>query len=168
MSVVPVEEAWKMKYPEQIVFVVSIDGKGRPNVMSAGWFVPLSGYPPLLGIALANERYTRRLIRESGEFVVAFPTDQMAEEVLFCGTHTGSEVDKIEAAGLKTQPGTKTRTPIIKDGLANFECKLVNEVSVGDHTLFVGEILAAHVSQEARPRLFNFGSLQLKGVPPVF
>ena len=168
MIEVPIQKAWKKKYPEQIVFVVSTDQKGRPNIMIAGWFVTLSSDPPLVGVALANKRYTKKLISERREFVIAFPSDQMAQEAVFCGTHSGRDVDKFEATGLKTLPGKKTQIPLIKECVANFECKLVNEFTVGDHVLMVGEILAAYVSKDPKPRLYNFGNHNFKGISPEY
>jgi flavin reductase (DIM6/NTAB) family NADH-FMN oxidoreductase RutF len=164
MLEVPLNQAWKNKYPEQIVFVVSLDQQGRPNIMVAGWFVPLSGEPPLIGVSLAEERYSLQLVLETKEFVIAFPSEDMAQEVLVCGTKSGRDIDKLKETNLKKLPARKVKVPLIDGCVVNFECRLVEDLPVGDHVLLVGEILTAHISEQDKRRLYNFGNLQFKGI----
>ena len=165
MKEIPIDEAWKRKYPEQIVFVVSINSKGDFNIMPAGWFTPVSGDPPLVGVSIARERHTRMLVSETKEFVIAFPDEAMKKEVLFCGTHSGNNVDKFKETGLVILPSKKVKPPLIDGCVLNFECKLLQEIPAGGNVLFIGEILAAHVSGEEKNRLYNFGNLSFKGIP---
>ena len=164
MKEVPIDEAWKKKYPEQIVFVVSTDAQGRPNVMCAGWFMPVASEPPLVGVSIAKVRHTRKLISETKEFVIAFPAEDMGEEVLFCGTHSGNEVDKFRETDLVKLPSKYVKPPLIDGCVVNFECKLLQEIPTGSHISFIGEIVAAHVQEEDKSRLYNFGNLYLKGI----
>lgn len=165
MKEVSINEAWKRKYPEQIVFVVSIDIQGNPNIMPAGWFTPLSGEPPLVGVSIFKNHYTRRLISETKEFVIAFPSEGMEKEVRFCGTHSGNSVDKFKETGLVTLPSKKVKPPLIEGCVANFECKLVQEIPAGSNVLFIGEVLAAYLFEEEKNRLYNFGNFCFKGIP---
>ena len=79
-------------YPLRTYLVVS--GVERPNVMTADWVVPLSFSPPLLGVAVGHTRYTHRLIRESGEFVIAVPTLELLKDVWIAGTVSGERENK--------------------------------------------------------------------------
>ena len=67
-------------------------------------------------------------------------------------------MDKLVAHGTATQPATKIDCVLLSDAVANFECVLEGEVVTGDHAVFVGRVVAAHVNEdiEAR-RLYNFG-----------
>jgi len=49
---------------------------------------------------------------------------------------------------------------VLKGAVANFECRLVNQMDTGDHTIFVGEVVAAHIEEEAPGRLVNFGDFR--------
>lgn len=126
-------------YPLRTYLVVS--GVERPNVMTADWVVPLSFSPPLLGVAVGHTRYTHRLIRESGEFVIAVPTLELLKDVWIAGTVSGERENKFGRLSLTPVKSEKVKVPSIKECQANLECKLVKEVEVGDHTLFVGEIV---------------------------
>jgi flavin reductase (DIM6/NTAB) family NADH-FMN oxidoreductase RutF len=44
-----------------------------------------------------------------------------------------------------------TGCPILKDALAYMDCKLAATLDTGDHTLFIGEVVAAGVAEEGTP-----------------
>ncbi|WP_202318353.1 flavin reductase family protein [Archaeoglobus neptunius] len=127
-------------YPLRTYLIVS--GVERPNVMTADWVVPLSFTPPMLGVAIGHTRYTHGLIKECGEFVVAVPTIELLREVWIAGTMSGGKSDKMEKLGLTLVESKSVKVPSIRECQANIECRVVKEVDVGDHTLFVGEIVS--------------------------
>jgi flavin reductase (DIM6/NTAB) family NADH-FMN oxidoreductase RutF len=81
----------------------------------------------------------------------------MGPATYYCGTHSGRDGDKIGPSGLKLLPATKIGTPLIEGAVYNLECTLHGELETGDHILFVGEVVAAHLDESAGERLMNFG-----------
>lgn len=160
---VPVEDAWKRKYPERTVLLVSVDRSGRPNIVTLGWNMPTSGKPPMIAVSISPKRYSHKLIRETGEFVVAFPSEGMEDALIFCGTRSGRTVDKFKATGLTPVKAKYVKPPLIAEATVNMECKLAASLETGDHTIFIGEILTAYVSEEDKPVLFNMGERKFKG-----
>ena len=102
----------------------------------------------MMAISVAPPRFTHDLIAGSGEFVLAWPGEDLAEATMYCGTHSGRDVDKFRETGLTPVRGKHVRAPLIKECLANLECRLVNRMTTGDHTVFAGEILAVWVRDE--------------------
>mgnify|MGYP000223934121 FL=1 len=160
---VSVEEAWRRKYPERTVLVVSVDREGRPNIITLGWNMPTSGNPPMVAISIGHGRYSHKLISETREFVVAFPSEGMEDAIMFCGTRSGRDVDKFKATGLTPVKAKYVKPPLIGEATVNMECRVVASLDTGDHTIFVGEILTAYVSEEDKPVLFNMGKNVFKG-----
>ena len=154
---VAANQAFQHKYPEWIDLVVSRSINGQINAMPVGWSMITSGSPLLYAIAIHRRQYTAQLIRETREFVVAAPSTEMAEATLYCGTHSGRDGDKIAPSGLKLAPAAEIETPLLEDAVYNLECKLHSEFETGDHILFVGEIVAAHLDESVGERLMNFG-----------
>jgi flavin reductase (DIM6/NTAB) family NADH-FMN oxidoreductase RutF len=150
-------EAFKHKYPEWIDLVVSRGADGHVNVMPVGWSMIASGSPVLYAVAINAHHHTTGLIRETREFVVAAPTATMGPATHYCGTHSGRAGDKIEPSGLQLVPATAVQVPLLAGALYNLECVLRMEVETGDHITFVGEVVAAHLDEEAGKRLMNFG-----------
>ncbi|MFA5134974.1 MAG: flavin reductase family protein [Patescibacteria group bacterium] len=142
--------------PESCIFVLSVDGKGAPSGMIAGWHMKCSFEPPLYAVALSKEGFTHKLIQQSKEFVVAVANKKLERAVRLFGSIHGNEVDKFRKSKLKTIPARFTRTPLLADATINLECSLAREVDAGDHYIFIGRVEAAHRSRNKKV-LFNTG-----------
>lgn len=152
------ERAIVRKYPEQVVIAVVKDSKGKYNPIALGWSMITSGSPPMMAISVAPGRYSCGAIRAAKEFVVSFPSEAMAKEALFYGTKSGRDTDKLAVCGTRTQPAAEIDCVLLADAVANFECKLAAELVTGDHVLFVGEVVAAHMNEDAaQRRLYTVG-----------
>jgi len=155
--------AYRLLHPRHTVLVTCADKTGKENVITLAWTMPTSIQPPLLVISVRPERYSHRLIEETGEFVVNIPTMEIVKETLYCGRVSGSECDKFEATHLTALPARKVRSPMIKECVAHLECKLVQTITTGDHTLFVGQILTAYVNEGIFTKTFKVTKIK-----PVF
>ncbi len=157
MREVSADEAWLRKYPERTVLAASVDSKGQANLIALGWNMPTSHSPPIAAISIGITRYSHQLVHESQEFVLVFPSFEMRDQVMYCGTHSGRAVDKFQQTGLTPVPAKYVQPPLVKEAVVNMECRVIGELRTGDHTLFAGEILTAYISDEVRQVLFNMG-----------
>ena len=162
-----IEQALERKFPEWIVFVVAVDKAGRPNLMPAGWCMQVSHKPPMVAVSIAPQRYTHGLIEQSGEFVVAWPGEGQQQLISFAGSTSGRDVDKFAEAKLKTAPPAVTKVPLLEGCGLCLECKVTNAVPAGDHTIFVGEVVAAHVSERPIANIINFGQERFAPAKPA-
>jgi len=152
-----IKEAVARKYPEGVVFVSTISKEGKANVMPAGWCMFTSIEPLLIAVSVGKERYTHGLILETGEFVLAYPSFEMAGDVRITGTRSGRDTDKLAACHFKLIPAVEVKARLIEGAVANLECRLHSYHPTGDHTIFVGQIVAGHVGGPPDSRLMNFG-----------
>lgn len=130
------------------VVLVTSERKGQPNVMAAAWQTPVSGEPPLVALSISPERYSHRLIMDSGQLVVNVPPRELVREVYYCGSVSGKDTDKFAETGLiPTVPG-KVRPPHIKECIAHLECEVQQSLEVGDHILFIARVVLAVVEKE--------------------
>ena len=137
-------------YPSPVGLIVSVDKNGKPNVMTAGEVFNIGLKEPcIIGTALRKATYTHSLIVESREFTVNFATSAILDKADRVGTTTGRDgLDKFAEYGLTPVPSTEIMPPIIKECPVNLECKLLNVSKVGDHDLFLGEVMAMHVDSD--------------------
>ena len=141
-------------YPSPASLVTSVDADGRANIITLGETFNLSiRSPVIVGIAIAPARYSHQLIREQGEFVVNLPPASLLAKVMRCGSMSGRDHDKFAEVGLTPLPATHLRAPLIAECPVNIECRLLSVQTIGDHDLFLGEVLEHHVS----PDLLNDG-----------
>jgi flavin reductase (DIM6/NTAB) family NADH-FMN oxidoreductase RutF len=88
------------------------------------------------------------LIEESGEFVINTPPIAIEEQMHYCGTESGRRVDKFAETGLTPIPSLKVGPPRIKECFGHLECKVVQKHACGDHTLYVGEVVATSADED--------------------
>ena len=135
--------------PERIVWAVAEHG-GQRSICPIGWKMNTSARPHMMAISISPARFTHELIAASGEFVLAWPGEDLADATLLCGTTSGRSIDKFAEAGLTAMPASLVQAPLVGECIANLECRLAGKLATGDHTIFAGEILAVWVSE--RPK----------------
>lgn len=154
----PLGEALAGACPGGITIAVAKDAAGKHNPITLGLFMQASGDPPLFAIAVAPERYSFEVIRSSGEFVLSYPSVQMADEALFHGTKSGRDMDKLAECNTRTEPAEKIDSVLLADAMANLECVLAGEFESGDHVIFLGKVVAAHVNVDPNVKwLYGIG-----------
>jgi len=89
----------------------------------------------------------------------------MKEKVLLVGSRSGKDIDKFPEFGLTPLPADVVKPPLINECPINIECKLVDEFDAGDHTLFVGEAVATHLSEIKERLLFDRGGRNFFSIP---
>jgi flavin reductase (DIM6/NTAB) family NADH-FMN oxidoreductase RutF len=146
---IPLGQASRLINQGPVVLLTS-HYKDRDNVMPAAWLTPLSKHPPLLGVAIHRQHFTHELIWRGEQFAINVPGRPLMEAVAKLGTVSGRDVeDKLTWAGLTAEEATAIDVPLIEECLAWIECHVVQAVEVGDHTFFVGQVVAAQAEEEA-------------------
>ncbi|MEM2212695.1 MAG: flavin reductase family protein [Candidatus Nezhaarchaeales archaeon] len=148
--------ATRLLHPRNVVIVTCAGMDGRPNAITLAWVTPTSFNPPMVALSIAPQRYSHRLIEETGEFVVNVPTVELMDQAYLIGSVSGRDTDKLKLTGLTLLPAKTVKPPIVKECIAHLECKTVNKVVTGDHDLFIGVVLAAYVDEDVfKDRLLN-------------
>ncbi|MEW6749587.1 MAG: flavin reductase family protein [Candidatus Latescibacterota bacterium] len=145
--------------PEKAVLVTSVDAQGRANIIAVGWLMRANISPPVYAIGINDRSHSGRNIAATLDFVIGVPGAELARAVMFCGTHTGAEVDKFAACGLTSLPARTVRAPLIGECLANLECRVVGVQHLEDHRVFFGQVQACWVAagREGRHDLLIVG-----------
>jgi len=131
-----------------VVMATCMGEDGKPNIITLGMYMPISLNPPLVCIGVAPQRYSHQLIKETGEFVINTPSITLEDEMHYCGVQSGRRVDKFKETGLTPIPAHKVKPPLIEECFSHLECRVVQEHTCGDHTLFVGEVVETSVDDE--------------------
>jgi len=148
------------------VLLVALDKNGRANPMTIGWGqVGIVWSRPVFTVLVRKSRYTYSCLLEAPDFTVNVPTvGTLSEELLFCGSKSGRDVDKAAACGLTMEQAQEVLTPIVSECQLHYECKVVvrKQLSGADfsspgildeyyqdsdhHMLVIGEIVAAYIA----------------------
>ena len=141
-------DPFRSVYPTPAALVTSVAADGKPNIITLGEVFNVSlRTPPVVGLAIRKATYSHGLIAASREFVVNLPREAILRQTDLCGTRTGRSVDKFALTGLTALPASRVRPPLIEECPVNIECRLLSIHEVGDHDLFLGEVLAVHADE---------------------
>ncbi len=131
------------------VAIVTTSWRGLTNAAPVAWTAPLSMEPPLVGCVIHPHRHTADMIRFSEEFALNIPGPDLLKQTAFLGSQSGLDTNKIEASGLAPFAAQRIGAPLIEGCLAWIECGLRDVIRIGDHTLFVGEVVGVQALDEA-------------------
>jgi flavin reductase (DIM6/NTAB) family NADH-FMN oxidoreductase RutF len=132
------------------VAVVTVELDGQRVGLTVASLVSLSLDPPLVGVAVRRDAALHELLREAGEFAVSMLA--VGQEAL--AQHFARGVPPIalwERIALRGADGP----PQLDGAVAWLRCRTVAEYETGDHTFFVGEVLAAERGPAERPLVFH-------------
>jgi flavin reductase (DIM6/NTAB) family NADH-FMN oxidoreductase RutF len=129
------------------VAVVTLDANGQRLGLTVGSLVALSLEPPLVTIALSRQSAMHELLREAGGFAVSI----LAAGQERLAQHFARGVPPIAMwRGIAVEAGA-SGAPLLDGALGWLECGLRDELPVGTHTLFVGEVLRVELGEDAPP-----------------
>lgn len=133
-------------YPMPCVLVVG-GTTDNADTLAVAWLNIVSSTPPTVAMGLRNSRRTLELIRATGEFTVNVPDTSLAAQVDYCGTTSGRSADKFVDTGLTLSPSAIIDTPIIEQCRFNLECRVTQEVEVGEYVVVLGEVVESHAEE---------------------
>jgi flavin reductase (DIM6/NTAB) family NADH-FMN oxidoreductase RutF len=141
----PVNEIRRFLEPGPIVLVSSAY-RGETNIMTMGWHMVMGFEPSLIGCYIWDQNHSFEMIRKSRECVINIPSYDLAPKVVDIGNTSGRDVEKFARFGLTAAQAEKVKAPLIEECFANFECKVIDTKLITKYSLFVLEVVKAHVA----------------------
>ena len=126
------------------VVLVSSSYKGERDVMTMGWHMMMDY--TRVGCFIWDQNHSFELVRKSRQCVINLPTFDLIDAVIGVGNTHGPQVDKFETFGLTAEKAARVDAPLIAECYANFECELVDRRLINKYSLFVFEVVKAHVA----------------------
>ncbi len=152
-------------YPTPVLIVGTYDVAGKPNVMTAAWGGICCSSPPCVAVSLRKATYTYGNVIKQGGFTINIPSEKHVRYADYFGIVSGRKTDKFAESGLTPVRSTLINAPYIEEFPFALECKLIQQIEIGLHTQFIGEILDIKADEEV---LDEIGVLNIEKVRPFF
>jgi len=135
----------------------------RLNTMTASWgSYGVLWHRPMVYIFIRPERYTYQFVEAEDTFSVAFFGPNYREVLLYCGKHSGRDVDKVATCGFTVATGEsggvffreadlvllcqkRYRTPLEPERMTGFNPDQYYGSHGGLHVMYTGEIVETYM-----------------------
>ena len=125
------------------LYVVTVAHGREEHGMTANWLTQAAFEPPMVAVAVENTSKTIGMIRDSHHFAINVLQQGQRDLAGKLGRTSDQAPQKLK--GIRTKPAPVSGTPVLADGLGWVECRVVATLPAGDHTLVLGEVVAAGV-----------------------
>lgn len=140
------------------VGVITSHGPHGDNVMACEWTHHVSYSPGLIAVCVRQGDATCENIHATKEFGVNLCSDKQSVLSSVSGGSSGRAVNKVkvlEGLGFIFYRAKKIKTLMIEGAVLSAEFKLVREISIGDHTMFIGEVVEAKADASKNPLVYH-------------
>ncbi len=148
MHTLALEKAFTLIEPGPVVLVTTNDGE-KNNVMTITWTMVM-GFSAEFAITTGAWNYSYAALQSSRECVISIPTVDMIDTVIGIGTCSGEDTDKFQKFGLTALPGKHVGAPLIKECLANIECRVADIIE--RHSIVVMKGVAAYFDEARKEK----------------
>ena len=148
MKTLKISKAFTLMEPGPVVLVTTNDGT-KNNIMTISWTMVMD-FTPIFGITTGPWNFSYSALRKTRECVISIPTVDMIDKVVGIGTCSGADTDKFEKFMLTPVKAKTVKAPLIKECLANIECKVVDILK--KHNIVVLEGLAAYLASSRKEK----------------
>jgi flavin reductase (DIM6/NTAB) family NADH-FMN oxidoreductase RutF/rubredoxin len=147
-----------------LYIVCSRKGK-RLNGQVANTVIQITSEPPTIAVSINKSNLTHEFIKESKVFTASvLAKDTPLAFIGHFGFKSGRDIDKLK--GINYKMG-ETKAPVVTDhALAYLEAKVIQDLDVGTHTIFIGELLGAEVIKQGEPMTYAYYHEVKRGTTP--
>ena len=134
-------------YPLPAV-MVSCGNMENSNIITVAWTGIINTDPAMVYISVRPTRYSYKLIKDQGEFVINLTTKELVKDTDWCGVKTVEKVDKFKEMKLHKEKAKYVKCPMIKESPVSVECKVKEIKNLGSHSMFIAEVLAINSEEK--------------------
>jgi flavin reductase (DIM6/NTAB) family NADH-FMN oxidoreductase RutF len=135
-----------------VAVVTSVRDDGRPCGLTVNSFASVSLQPLLVLVCVDHAADSHGCILASGRFAVNVLEERRGESLARRFATWGVD-DKFSGVAFHEET---TGAPVLDDALAWVDCRVHETLAAGDHTIVVGEVVAAD-AREATPLVYYRG-----------
>ncbi len=127
--------------PAPVWIVGSYIEEDKPNIMTASWSGICNSSPPCVYVSLQKTRSSYQGILDHNAFTINIPSSSQMKEADYIGIVKGKNTDKFADTKFTPVKSEVVNAPYVEECPLVIECKVINKVELGSHTMFIGQII---------------------------
>lgn len=157
-----------IKALHSITYGLYLVGSGRENKINAqvvNTVVQVCAEPVKLAVAINKNNYTHELINDRKAFSVSILSKETPLSFIgIFGFKSGRDMNKFEGINYKL---SDHKLPVVLDyTLAYLEANVTNQLDVGTHTVFIGDLIDADILKDGEPMTYAYYHQVKRGTTP--
>ena len=148
MREIDLSKAFTLVEPGPVVLVTTHDGR-HDNIMTISWTMVMD-FTPRFAITTGGWNHSFKALEKNRGCVIAIPAVDMLDTVVGIGTCSGKDTDKFARFKLTPIQGKLVKAPLIKECIANIECKVIDIVK--KHNILILEGVAAYIDTKRKEK----------------
>lgn len=140
MKTLAISRAFTLIEPGPVVLLTTFDGL-QNNIMTLSWSMVID-FTPRFAITTGPWNHSYQALANTRQCVMAIPAVDLIDQVVAVGTCSGTDTDKFAKFGLTPLQAKHVQAPLIKECLANIECRVIDMIEA--HNIIVLEGIAAY------------------------
>jgi flavin reductase (DIM6/NTAB) family NADH-FMN oxidoreductase RutF/rubredoxin len=127
----------------------------------------ITSAPPRLAVSCNKDNYTHQALEKSGKFGISVLCEDTPASVIGTfGYKSARDIDKYQ--NINWSKGAQLGVPLLQDSVAAvFECRIVDTLEVGTHTIFIGEVAASEIlDTPSKEMTYRYYHEVLRGAAP--
>ena len=132
----PLSRVFTLIEPSPVVMLTTSQ-KGRANIMTMSWLMPIEFEPALIACVVSPADYSYATLTATKECVIAIPTVDMIKKVVDVGNCSGKDIDKFDKFGLTPLQAKIVSAPLVGECLYNIECKVIDMSMANKYAMFI-------------------------------
>lgn len=117
---------------------------GEDNALAVAYCGNCSYDPPMVMVGIVPSRYSYKMIKESGCFIVNLVDKSNQQIFAYLGSHSRRDEDKLAVMDVRLKDGKTVNAPYLSDCPVNIECTVVDSIVTGSHEMFIGKVQYVH------------------------
>ncbi len=144
------------------LYIVTSRNETRLNGQIVNTVIQVTSQPPRVAVIINKKNLTHEYISHSRLFGVSV-LEQAAPMTFFgpFGFRSGRDYDKLSK--VEFREGTTGCPLITQYSLSILESKVFEQIDLGSHTIFIGEVVSSEVLKEGMPLTYLYYKQNLKG-----
>jgi flavin reductase (DIM6/NTAB) family NADH-FMN oxidoreductase RutF/rubredoxin len=147
------------------LYIISSKKGDKLNGQIANTLIQVCSEPVKVSVTLNKSNLTHDFVKETKMFTASvLSKDTPLSFIGTFGFKSGRDIDKFNGVNYKL---STNKLPVVQDNtLAYLEVKVINEVDLGTHTMFIGDVIDADIVSDGEPMTYAYYQQVKRGTTP--
>jgi len=147
------------------LYIISSADKGKAAGCIVNTLAQVTSKPAHMSVAINKDNYTTQLIKSSGIFAAVVLAQEVSMNLIGeFGFKSSKDTNKF--LHYQTKNDENGIPYVTEQTLAHYSCKVVDQLDLGSHIMFIGEVTQAEVLAEGTPLTYAYYQTVKKGGTP--